>query len=69
MNGSFGFGPSDAATERGILHELDAAVSSPAAAAALLPIGERVLATLRRAGPGEIEAWESVPLSLFAAAL
>jgi hypothetical protein len=55
--------------EREILGALDAAVSSPLAAAALLPIGERVLATLRRAGPGEIEAWESVPLALYAAAL
>ena len=58
-----------AAAEREILRALDAAVSSPAAAAALLPIGERVLATLRRAGPNEIEAWEPVPLSLYAAAL
>jgi len=57
------------AAERAILRALDTAVSSPAAAAALLPIGERVLATLRRAGPSEIEAWESVPLSLYAAAL
>jgi len=54
--------------ERDILRVLDAAVSSPAAAAALLPICERVLATLAR-GPEEIEAWESVPLALYGAAL
>ncbi len=60
--------PSWSAPERAILSRLDAAVASPAAAAALLPIGERVLATLAR-GPQEIEAWESVPLSLFGVAL
>lgn len=65
MDVRIGGGSSDAAAERRILRALDAVVSSPAAAAALLPIGERVLATLRRAGPDEIEAWESVPLSLY----
>ncbi|HEY1250118.1 MAG TPA: hypothetical protein VGH97_02950 [Thermoanaerobaculia bacterium] len=55
--------------ERRVLLALDAAVSSPGAAAALLPIGERVLATLRRAGPETIEAWEAVPLALYASPL
>jgi hypothetical protein len=67
MSLRFGFGSSDA--EHKILQALDAAVSSPAAVASLVAIGERVLATLRRAGPAEIEAWESVPLSLYAVAL
>jgi hypothetical protein len=56
------------AAERKILQSLDAAVSAPGAAAALAPICERVLATLAR-GPSEIEAWEEVPLGLYAAAL
>ena len=60
--------PSWSAAERAILSRLDAAVSAPAAAAALLPIGERVLATHAR-GPHEIEAWESVPLTLYGTAL
>ena len=60
--------PSWSPAERATLSRLDAAVSSPATAAALLPICERVLATLAR-GPEEIEAWESVPLELYGAAL
>lgn len=54
------------ASEREILRWLDAAVS--AAAASLRSIGARVLATLAR-GPREIEAWEAVPLDLYAASL
>jgi hypothetical protein len=53
-------------SERAILRSLDVAVST--SADALRPIGERVLATLAR-GPGEIEAWETVPLELYRAAL
>jgi hypothetical protein len=60
--------PSWSPTERAIPSRLDAAVSSPIAAAALLPIGERVLATLAR-GPNEIEAWESAPLELYGTTL
>ena len=56
------------ASEREILQSLDVAVSSSRAVAALRSIGERVLATLAR-GPSEIEAWEAVPLELYAAAL
>jgi len=52
------------ATERRILESLDAMVSRPEVAAQLDTIGERVLATLAR-GPREIEAWETVPLSLY----
>src|SRR5262249_47504443 len=51
-------------TERKILESLDAMVSRPEVAAQLDTIGERVLATLAR-GPREIEAWETVPLSLY----
>lgn len=51
--------------EREVLRALDAASSSPAATAALSRIAERVLATLARA-PGEIEAWEAVPLDVYA---
>src|SRR5262245_46667835 len=54
--------------EQKILESLDAAVSRPDATARLTEIGERVLATLAR-GPREIEAWESVPLSTYGAAL
>jgi hypothetical protein len=54
--------------ERRILESLDAAVSRPEVAARLDAIGERVLATLAR-GPREIEAWETVPLSLYGSAL
>jgi hypothetical protein len=60
--------PSRSPTERAILSRLDAAISNPGTAAALLPICERVLATLAR-GPREIEAWESVPLELYGTAL
>ncbi|HTO88271.1 MAG TPA: hypothetical protein VMR54_12190 [Thermoanaerobaculia bacterium] len=56
------------AVERIILESLDAAVTAPGAAEALRSVGERVLATLAR-GPGEIEAWEPVPLELYGAAL
>lgn len=47
---------------------LDEAVSTSRVSAALRSIGERVLATLAR-GPREIEAWETVPLDLYGAAL
>jgi hypothetical protein len=56
------------ASERSILQSLDEAVSTSEAAAALRPICERVLATLAR-GPGEIEAWEPVPLDLYGGVL
>jgi hypothetical protein len=56
------------ASEREILQSLDAAVFSSRAAAALRSISERVLATLAR-GPSEIEAWEAVPLELYAEVL
>lgn len=55
-------------SEREILQSLDAAVTAPGAAASLQSICARVLATLAR-GPSEIEAWEAVPLELYAAAL
>lgn len=55
-------------SERRLLRALDAAVFAPGAAPRLLPIAERVLATLAR-GREEIEAWESVPLALYGAAL
>ena len=55
-------------SERAILRSLDASVSAPAAAAALRPIGDRVLATLAR-GPREIEAWEAVPLAVYGSSL
>jgi hypothetical protein len=55
-------------SERRILESLDAALSRPEVAAKLTGIGERVLATLAR-GPREIEAWDSVPLSLYGSAL
>ena len=50
--------------ERAVLRALDRAASAPAARAALARIAERVLATLARA-PGEIEAWEAVPLDVY----
>jgi hypothetical protein len=50
--------------EREVLRALDAAASSPAATAVLARIAEQVLATLARA-PGEIEAWEAVPLDVY----
>jgi len=50
--------------ERRILEALDAAVRRPEAIERLRPIATRVLAALTRS-PGEIEAWESVPLSLY----
>jgi hypothetical protein len=50
--------------ERELLRSLDAAVFAPAAAAALRPICDRVLAILARS-PKEIEAWEAVPLELY----
>jgi hypothetical protein len=52
------------AAERELLRSLDAAVFAPAATAALRPICERVLGILARS-PGEIEAWEAVPLELY----
>lgn len=51
-------------SERAILEALDRAASAPAVVAALGAIADRVLATLARA-PEEIEAWETVPLSLY----
>ena len=51
-------------SERATLRFLDASVFAPKAAAALRPICERVLGILARS-PGEIEAWEAVPLSLY----
>ncbi len=50
--------------EHGLLRALDAAASAPTAAAVLSRIAARVLATLARA-PGEIEAWEAVPLDVY----
>ena len=50
--------------ERAILETLDAAASAPGAVADLTRIVGRVLATLARA-PGEIEAWEVVPLETY----
>lgn len=50
--------------ERAILGALDEAASNPKAAAALSRVAGRVLATLARA-PGEIEAWEAVPLDVY----
>jgi len=52
------------AAERRLLAELDRAASAPSAAAALERIAGRVLAALARA-PGEIEAWEDVPLEAY----
>ena len=54
--------------EESILRALDRAVFAPAAAKRLAAIGERVLAILGR-GPSEIEAWEPVPLDLYAPGL
>ena len=51
-----------------MLEALDAAIRAPEAAAALQPIADRVLAALARS-PGEIEAWEAVPLSTYGVAL
>ncbi|MEP6994522.1 MAG: hypothetical protein ABI968_08390 [Acidobacteriota bacterium] len=56
------------ASERAILQALDAAVFAPTAATAITSICARVLATLAR-GPKEIEAWEAVPLDLYASPL
>ena len=52
--------------EHDVLHALDIAARAPTAAAALSRIAVRVLATLARA-PGEIEAWEAVPLDVYGA--
>jgi hypothetical protein len=52
--------------EASVLRRLDAAAASPAALAVLDRIAARVLATLARA-PGEIEAWEAVPLDVYGA--
>ena len=50
--------------EASILRRLDAAASTPAALGILGRIAARVLAILDRA-PGEIEAWEAVPLEAY----
>lgn len=54
------------ASEQAILQVLDAAAARPEAASVLSRIAKRVLATLARA-PGEIEAWEAVPLDVYGA--
>jgi len=59
--------PAWSSSERAILGALDAAACAPAAHGALERIAARVLATLARA-PGEIEAWEAVPLEVYGAA-
>ncbi len=59
------FGPEEDA-ELSILRALDAAASAPPAAATLGRIAARVLEILDRA-PGEIEAWEAVPLEAYGA--
>ncbi len=52
------------AAERRLLADLDRAASAASAAAELERIAGRVLATLARS-PGEIEAWEDVPLHVY----
>lgn len=54
--------------EVSILRVLDRVVFAPAAARQLAAIADRVRAILAR-GPREIEAWEAVPLDLYAAPL
>jgi len=54
--------------EESILRALDRAVFAPAAADRLAAIGDRVLGILAR-GASEIEAWEAIPLELYAARL
>ena len=52
------------ADERGILEQIDAALRSDAAAAAIGPVVERVAETMARK-PGSIEAWEPIPLEVY----